>query len=523
MDTRIKKLQNKIKDLQDQYRELTSSVEDIYDTINDFKNPEPTLSHNPIHHTTKQSIQKPIQKSIQKPDNKSSNDDITKFIEYLKTYFPESKEDQTTRKEYLTYFQELNNPDRKSLLNTCAALTTFDKTFSSKPKLFHILESSISEYHKKMVLGKLQILNKMDTNDTEYFKLSQWIDNITTIPFNNYQTPEYISKPPYEVITTARATLDNVIYGQSTAKQHILEIIARMISNPATCGQVFAVEGEPGIGKTTLIKHGLSKVLGLPFIFISLGGCSDGSYLYGENYSYVGSKPGMIIQSVKSARCMNPIFYFDELDKVSATDRGLEIINTLVHLTDFSQNSTFLDHYMDGIPIDLSRAIFIFSFNDRSRISPILLDRMEIIKMMGYNYKEKRKIMMDYLLPKIIPKFYSSNSGKIECKIGENKEDKRYIIKKLICYSGKVVQRNSKMLNIHQIIMRRRKLMKKQKLKQKLNSGVRLIEQRLEKCIARLVMNNLETNKLDKSDLKRSIKRSRKIVITKEIVLQCNI
>jgi hypothetical protein len=143
--------------------------------------------------------------------------------------------------------------------------------------------------------------------------------------------------------------------------------------------------------------------------------------------------------------------------------------------------------------------------------------------MMGYNYKEKRKIMMDYLLPKIIPKFYSSNSGKIECKIGENKEDKRDIIKKLICYSGKVVQRNRKMLNIHQIIMRRRKLMKKQKLKQKLNSGVRLIEQRLEKCIARLVMNNLETNKLDKSDLKRSRKRSRKIVITKEIVLQCNI
>lgn len=512
MDTRIKKLQTKIKDLQDQYGELISSVEDIYDTINNLKHPASI----PEHQKTKTTSQKSFQKPINKPD------DLTKFLEYLHPYLPELQDNHIARKEYIAYFQSITQPEREKILNTCLGLSKFDKKILSKPKLFSILESSLSEYHKKLVLGKWQMLNKMDTNDTEYFKLSQWIDTITTIPFNNYHTPEYISKPAYEVLARARDTLSGVIYGQLEAKQHILEIIGRMISNPATSGQVFAVEGEPGIGKTTLIKDGLSKVLGLPFVFISLGGCSDGSYLYGENYCYVGSKPGMIVQSLKSVRCMNPIFYFDELDKVSTTERGQEIINTLVHLTDFVQNTTFQDHYLDGIPIDLSRAIFIFSFNDRSRISPILLDRMNIIKMMGYNYKEKRKIMLKYLLPKILLKFYSGNSASgIQCKIGKNKDEKRYIMKKLIGYNGNSGSNNSgnsgnsgnsvklpgegKMLNIHQIMMRRRGIMKKKHV----DSGVRLIEQRLEKCIARIVVNNLDKPKATKAT---------KIVITKDMI-----
>ena len=97
------------------------------------------------------------------------------------------------------------------------------------------------------------------------------------------------------------------------------------------------------------------------------------------HFTYEGSKWGRIVEILIESKCMNPIFYFDELDKVSNTDKGQEIINLLIHLTDYTQNTHFMDDYMDGIVIDLSRATFIFSFNDKSKISPILLDRMELI------------------------------------------------------------------------------------------------------------------------------------------------
>ena len=175
-----------------------------------------------------------------------------------------------------------------------------------------------------------------------------------------------------------------------------------MITNPKTMGSVFAIHGEAGTGKTTLIKEGLSQVFGLPFVFISLGGAQDRTFLSGSNYVYEGSNCGKIIQSLKQAKCMNPIFYFDELDKVSQTEKGQEIMNLLIHLTDYTQNSHFLDDYMDGITVDLSRATFIFSFNDKNLISPILLDRMELIRFKSYSSAQKIHIARAYLLPSVV-------------------------------------------------------------------------------------------------------------------------
>ena len=157
--------------------------------------------------------------------------------------------------------------------------------------------------------------------------------------------------------------------------------------------------GPPGIGKTSLIKQGIAKALDWPFQFISLGGDSDASTFTGHQMVYEGSHCGKIVNSLIAAKSMSMVLMFDELDKVSTTAKGEEIQNLLVHLTDASQNSDFEDKYLSGIPLDLSKAMFVFSANDINKIDKVLLDRFTVIHLEGYNSKEKMEIAERFLLP----------------------------------------------------------------------------------------------------------------------------
>jgi ATP-dependent Lon protease len=150
-----------------------------------------------------------------------------------------------------------------------------------------------------------------------------------------------------------------------------------------------------------LVKEGISKILNRPFAFIALGGATDSSFLEGHGYTYEGSTWGKIVQILIESKCMNPVIYFDELDKISETPRGEEIAGILTHLTDTTQNSQFHDKYFTEIKFDLSKCLFIFSYNDEKKVNPILRDRMYRIKTKGYIPKEKTIIANNYLLPKI--------------------------------------------------------------------------------------------------------------------------
>lgn len=152
---------------------------------------------------------------------------------------------------------------------------------------------------------------------------------------------------------------------------------------------------------TSLIKDGISKILGREFAFIALGGAGDASFLEGHSYAYEGSSWGQILKILIDSKCMNPVIYFDELDKVSDTPRGNEIIGILTHLTDTSQNTEFHDKYFSEMGFDLSKCLFIFSYNDESKVNAILKDRMYRIQTKGYNTKEKIIIAKNYILPKI--------------------------------------------------------------------------------------------------------------------------
>jgi len=370
---------------------------------------------------TYKDIKKYIDNHIKIKNNKNKIDEKTQTLIKTQTYtFYENlihyqpKLDLATIKYHIDFFLDYDIEQQTQLVISFTEL--LDLKIIKTPYLFKIMNSTLDLYYKKIALNKLQLLEKMTPDNNEYFKLSQWIDTLLDIPFNIYKTPHYLDNKKIQNSATylkeSKEYMDTIIYGQQKTKEHIIEILAKMISNPKTLGSVFAIHGEAGTGKTTLIKDGLSTIFGLPFIFISLGGAQDRTFLAGSNYVYEGSACGKIIQSLKQSQCMNPIFYFDELDKVSNTDKGQEIINLLVHLTDYSQNSHFNDDYMDGIALDLSRATFIFSFNDKEKISPILLDRMEMIKFNSYTKIEKKYIAQHFLLPTVIKNVFGEGTDK---------------------------------------------------------------------------------------------------------------
>ena len=199
----------------------------------------------------------------------------------------------------------------------------------------------------------------------------------------------------------AQNKLDEAIYGMEDAKIQIMQMIGQWMTNPQSIGSSIALKGPMGTGKTTLIKEGVSKILGRDFAFIPLGGATDSSFLEGHSYTYEGSTYGKIVDILIQTKSANPIIYFDELDKVSDTAKGEEIIGILTHLTDISQNTQFHDKYFSEIEFDLSKCLFIFSYNDESRINPILRDRMYVIETKGYDSSEKKIISNNYLIPTV--------------------------------------------------------------------------------------------------------------------------
>lgn len=272
-------------------------------------------------------------------------------------------------------------------------LTNNLKIFLKKIPDLHTRHLYLEEIEKKAHQNSLIIDSKILRSITQFQVLeNKWIKYQ-----NDYQT----------YLQNVDQTLDQAVYGQSEAKQQIKRIIAQWINGQST-GYCFGFEGSPGVGKTSLAKKGISDCLkdddgtSRPFSFIGLGGTSNGSYLEGHGYTYVKSKWGKILDVLMDSNCMNPIIYIDELDKVSKTEQGKEIIGILTHLTDPSQNDQFMDKYYDGIKIDLSQVLFIFSYNDYSLLDPILADRIHRVKFNNLDLKDKIKIVNDYIMPELL-------------------------------------------------------------------------------------------------------------------------
>jgi hypothetical protein len=276
-----------------------------------------------------------------------------------------------------------------------------------KPIRFKILElDDLSSNSKANIISRIDHFYSLDSADNEYHKLSTWVETLERMPFGKYiDMPVKADSTLFEVgnfLCDTRKILDKAVFGHNEAKDKIITTIAKQISNPSGGGTCIGIQGPPGNGKTTLVKEGICKAMKRPFSMVALGGMQDSSFMMGHEYTYEGSKPGRIIEILGESGCMNPVIYFDELDKISKTQKGEEIENFLCHLTDSSQNSEFHDKYMSGINFDLSKATFIFSYNDPKAVNPILLDRIYKIKTDGFTDKSKLEICKDYLLPNIL-------------------------------------------------------------------------------------------------------------------------
>ena len=313
------------------------------------------------------------------------------------------------------YFDILSEEDKAKLIENEDIVENTDITYGV-PMRFKILNSDINIRTKKSIIWKIESLNKMSSNSSEYYKLSSWISSLNNIPFNKfYEIPIKITDGNEKIcnfLNNIRVRMDETIFGHKDAKEQIIRVLAQLISFPRATGYIIGIQGSAGVGKTKLIKEGICNALNYPNAFISLSGTDDSSFLKGHSYTYEGSLYGKICESLMKTGIMNPLFLFDELDKVSNTYKGQEIINTLIHITDPVQNDKFNDRYFEEIDIDISRSMIIFTYNDDSLINPILKDRMIVINVNGYDNEEKLILAADYIVPEIL-KQYNLNKGDI--------------------------------------------------------------------------------------------------------------
>ena len=269
--------------------------------------------------------------------------------------------------------------------------------------MLRILTMNLPQEIQATILAKYNSLQSLEQSSNEYFKLRAWLDKVISIPFGTYKDiPVRLDDGPEkcgDFMRNSKKCMDESVYGQEDSKLQIMQFISSKIANPNSRGLCLLLTGPPGVGKTSLIKNGIAKALGWPFQFISLGGDSDASTYTGHQLVYESSHCGKIVNSLIASKSMSTVLMFDEVDKISQTPKGEEIMNLLIHLTDPVQNSEFEDKYLAGIPIDLSKVMFVFSANDMTKIDRVLLDRMVVITLKGYDLKQKTVIAEQYLLP----------------------------------------------------------------------------------------------------------------------------
>jgi ATP-dependent Lon protease len=348
--------------------------------------------------------------------------------DYVEMNINSEDDDDLYSEEELEYLKKLSEEERKKLKELEKEIENVKH--DEVPERIRLLKLSLPIHIRHNILRRYDQLSMMDVTDNEYFKLNRWMDGILDLPFGKYIDMPISSnnskKDIREFLYNIYNTLNNSIYGHNYAKNRIVQIVAQWISNPQSRGSIIALQGPPGIGKTSLIKDGVAKALGRPFHFIALGGATDASTLEGHNYTYEGAMWGRIAGILMESKCMNPVIFFDELDKVSETKDGDEIIGILTHLTDQTQNSQIFDRYFAGIPLDLSRALIVFSFNDEEKINPILKDRLTVIHLKGFDEEQKINIAKNYLLPELI-----SNIGLGKNDVVFSDEVMKYIIRNM--------------------------------------------------------------------------------------------
>lgn len=251
---------------------------------------------------------------------------------------------------------------------------------------------NLPEETKTIVEKELKNLSKMHPSHHEYNNIEKYLETLLELPWD---TVDEENLNP----VNAQKVLDQDHYGLEKVKKRIVEFLAVRKLKENHKGTILCFDGPPGVGKTSLGKS-IAKALGRKFYRISLGGIKDESLIRGFRRTYVGSMPGVIIQSLRKVKSKNPVFLLDEIDKIGRDWKG-DSSSALLEVLDPEQNTKFTDHYL-ATPFDLSHIMFIATSNSLESVHPALIDRMEVIDISGYSIKEKVNIATNYLIPKQI-------------------------------------------------------------------------------------------------------------------------
>nr|WEZ27467.1 endopeptidase La [Bacillus subtilis] len=390
-DTEDEALMRTLLDHFDQYIKISKKISaETYAAVTDIEEPgrmaDIVASHLPLKLKDKQDI-------LETADVKDRLNKVIDFINNEKEVLEIEKKIgqrvkrsmERTQKEY--YLREQMKAIQKELGDK-EGKTGEVQTLTEK-----IEEAGMPDHVKETALKELNRYEKIPSSSAESSVIRNYIDWLVALPWTD-ETDDKLD------LKEAGRLLDEEHHGLEKVKERILEYLAVQKLTKSLKGPILCLAGPPGVGKTSLAKSIAKKSLGRKFVRISLGGVRDESEIRGHRRTYVGAMPGRIIQGMKKAGKLNPVFLLDEIDKMSSDFRG-DPSSAMLEVLDPEQNSSFSDHYIEET-FDLSKVLFIATANNLATIPGPLRDRMEIINIAGYTEIEKLEIVKDHLLPKQI-------------------------------------------------------------------------------------------------------------------------
>jgi endopeptidase La len=344
-----------------------------------------------------------------------TNHEILRYIDFIK----KNHITNLTKLSYSILTSSIKKIKKDDIITIVSFINDIIKSHKLSYNKIHYSNKKLSQIQNDIIDFINSNNNNFDVINSIWINIDKFINvvnpnNIVKLLMKDIYNLEKNITFISEYISEVKHTLNNAVHGHEKAKRQVERIIGQWI-NGEKGGYCFGFEGPPGVGKTSLAKRGLASCLKdengneRPFAFIAIGGSANGSTLEGHNYTYVGSTWGRIVDILIESKCMNPIIFIDELDKISRTEYGKEIIGILTHLIDPTQNDTFQDKYFSGIDLDLSKVLFIFSYNDVDSIDKILLDRIHRIKFKNLAIEEKLVIANNYILPELYKKMGLEN------------------------------------------------------------------------------------------------------------------